>query len=468
MLVEATTAVAARWRRTTVGETGRYVNGVAFKPADRSAHGFPIIRIQNLTDPDKPLNRTTRKVDPIYRVEPGELLVSWSATLDVFIWNREPALLNQHIFKVVPNESVVDRRFLFYLLKLAISDMVKSEHLHGSTMKHINRGPFLAHGIAIPHLDEQRRIVAEIEKQFTRLDAGRAALERMKRNLKRYRAAVLKAACEGRLVPTEAALAAESGRPFEPASELLARILHERRVTWSGRGKYKEPALPDTANLSSLPHGWSLASVDQLCGHITSGSRDWSQFYGRGSGTFVLAQNVRPMRLDFAERQAVAAPKHDAETERTRVAVNDLLVTIVGARTGDVCRVPTELLDHFVCQSVALLRPIDPRVARFAEAYIASPENGQAQWKRLIYGQGRPHLSFEQLRITAIALPPLAEQHRIVAEVERRLSVVDELEALVTANLKRATRLRQSILQRAFSGELVPPASEAHVTSHRS
>jgi len=130
-------------------------------------------------------------------------------------------------------------------------------------------------------------------------------------------------------------------------------------------------------------------------------------------------------------------------------------VTIVGAKTGDVCRVSIELDDHYVCQSVALLRPVLASCSRFAELYLASMENGQAQWKRYIYGQGRPHLSFEQLRMTAILFPPLVEQQRIVAEVGRRLSVVEELEAVVNANLQRATRLRQSILQRAFEGRLV-------------
>src|SRR5439155_6846267 len=136
----------------------------------------------------------------VYRIQPGDLLVSWSATLDAFIWDREPALLNQHIFKVIPDESVVSKRFLFYLLRLAIAEMIKSEHLHGSTMKHINRGPFLAHRIPIPSLDEQQHIVAEIEKQFTRMDAGVASLKRVQTALKRYRASLLNAACEGHLV----------------------------------------------------------------------------------------------------------------------------------------------------------------------------------------------------------------------------------------------------------------------------
>src|SRR5690606_11399826 len=159
-------------------------------------------------------------------------------------------------------------------------------------------------------------------------------------------------------------------------------------------------------------------------------------------------------RLDLSERQSVDAPKGDAETERTRVRQSDILVTIVGAKTGDVCRVPSDLEDHFVCQSVALLRPVLADYAKFAEMYLASQENGQAHGKRYMYGQGRAHRSFEQLRMTAIALPPHAEQARIVAEVERRLSLVEELESVVSTNLQRASRLRQSILQRAFTAEL--------------
>ncbi|MEQ1853961.1 MAG: restriction endonuclease subunit S, partial [Chthoniobacteraceae bacterium] len=351
----------------------------------------------------------------------------------------------------------VDLDFAYYWFEFVRPTMIQ-ENRQGITQVNLNTGIVRAMHFPLAPRKEQRRIVAEIEKQFTRLEAGVAALRRVQANLKRYRAAVLKAACEGRLVPTEAALArsprsTKNGPPtYEPGEALLARILTERRQNWQGRGQYKEPAVPDTENLPPLPAGWALASVDQLSGHITSGSRDWSQFYDKGTGIFILAQNVRPMRLDLSERQSVDAPKGDAETERTRVRQSDILVTIVGAKTGDVCRVPTELEDHYVCQSVALLRPVLSGFAKFAEMYLASQENGQAQWKRYIYGQGRPHLSFEQLRMTAIALPPLSEQTRIVAEVERRLSVVEELESVVTANLQRATRLRQSILQKAFTG----------------
>jgi len=325
--------------------------------------------------------------------------------------------------------------------------------------------------IPLPPAREQRRIIEEIEKQFTRLEAGVVALKRVQANLKRYRAAVLKAAVEGRLVPTEAELARREGRSYEPASELLERLVTQPLLAVSKKAQAGVPVPrqlldskrrntetlePDRRDVPQIPSGWELASMDQLTTRITSGSRDWSQYYNRGNGVFVMAQNVRPGKLDLAFRQAVDPPEGDSSCERSQIKAGDLLVTIVGANTGNVCRVPEELPRHYVCQSVALMRPVFPELSRFLEVYFNSEGGGQRQYKRYIYGAGRPHLSFEQLKTTAVLVPPLAEQTRIVAEVERRLSVIDELEMQVEADLKRAERLRQAILKRAFEGKLVP------------
>jgi type I restriction enzyme S subunit len=349
-------------------------------------------------------------------------------------------------FIVFPKTEGISSRYLQYFLN-SFSFASYATHLNAGDRPRVDFEQLSPYPFPVAPYEQQQRIVAEIEKQFSRLDDAVANLKRVKANLKRYKATVLKAAVEGKLTEDW-----RNQHPdVEPASKLLERILAERRVKWNGRGKYKEPAKPDTSDLPPLPEKWTRASVDQLTSHITSGSRDWTRYYGRGNGTFILAQNVRTMRLDLSDHQAVDPPKSDAETVRTRVSIGDLLVTIVGAKTGEVCRIPMELVDHFVCQSVALLRPLMPASAKFMELYLASPENGQAQWKHYIYGQGRPHLSFEQLKMTAIAVPPLAEQQQIVLEVERRLSVIDELEATVEVNLARADRLRQSILARAFS-----------------
>ncbi len=345
----------------------------------------------------------------------------------------------------------------------------------GVAQQKVSLGRFKQIGLPVAPPNEQRRIVAKIEELFSDLDAGVAALERAKANLKRYRAAVLKAAVEGRLT---AAWRAEHP-DVEPASELLKRLLTERRKRWEqdqlakyeAKGKkppqgwkdrYKEPAQPDEIGCSATPERWTTASIDQLTTSITSGSRDWTKYYGCGTGTFIMAQNVRPGNLDLSFRQPVNPPENDRDRVRSQVAPSDLLVTIVGANTGDVCRIPSTLPEHYVCQSVALMRPTNPAISSFMELYLVADFGGQLDFKRYIYGQGRPHLSFDQLRMTPIVLPPLGEQRQICRTVEAAVSFVDQTEKIIDASLKRSARLRQAILKRAFRGQLVPqdPADE--------
>jgi type I restriction enzyme S subunit len=145
-----------------------------------------------------------------------------------------------------------DLRFFKYLLDhLQLEKMDRSTAVPG-----LSRDDYNAKEVFVPDVIEQCQIVAEIEKQFTRLEAGVAGLRRVQANLKRYRAAVLKAAYEGKLVPTEADLARQEGRSYETGAQLLERILTERRKKWNGKGKYKEPARANTANLLTLPQGW--------------------------------------------------------------------------------------------------------------------------------------------------------------------------------------------------------------------
>jgi type I restriction enzyme S subunit len=354
-------------------------------------------------------------------------------------------------FIVLPENERVDGAYLQYFLNSAAFVRYTS-HLNAGDRPRVDFDQIAPYQIPIPGKVKQREIVAEIEKQFSRLDEAVANLQRVKANLKRYKASVLKDAVEGRLVPTEAELACREGRSFETGEQLLQRILEARRKTWSGRGNYRAPISADLANFSDdLPTGWSWSSLDQLTSKITSGSRDWSQYYGRGTGTFVLAQNVRPFYPDFSVQQLVDPPSSDPSCDRSRVQDDDLLATIVGANAGQICLVSKAPREAYVCQSVALIRPVKRSTSAYLNYWLNSTDNGQRYLDRCMYGQGRPHLSFEQLMAAPIALPPLVEQERIGAEVDRRLSLIDDVEAEVDANLKRAQALRQSTLSKAFS-----------------
>ncbi len=139
-----------------LGETAQFINGAAFKPTDWENDGLPIIRIQNLTGSGEKFNYTARQVKSELIVEPGDLLVSWSATLDVYRWAGPRGVLNQHIFKVLPKQGI-DPDYLFFALKTALSELTAKTH--GSTMKHVVRSDFESTHVAVPPLDEQRRIV---------------------------------------------------------------------------------------------------------------------------------------------------------------------------------------------------------------------------------------------------------------------------------------------------------------------
>lgn len=209
------------WRR--LGDVAKYINGRAFKPSDWCDEGLPIIRIQNLTNLNARFNYYPGLVEEKYLVKDGDLLISWSATLDAFIWAGGKAVLNQHIFRVEPNEQVITKEFLFFAVITFLNKL--KDQVHGTGMQHITRGPFENTKIPVPPLDDQRRIVAKLEAILTRTRTARAALERVPELLKAFRQSVLAAAFRGELT--------EHDPNDEPASVLLERIRAERAANGS-------------------------------------------------------------------------------------------------------------------------------------------------------------------------------------------------------------------------------------------
>jgi type I restriction enzyme S subunit len=346
----------------------------------------------------------------------------------------------------------------------------------GSTRKRISRSNVATIEMPIPPLSEQHRIVAEIEKQFTRLDAGVAALERAQANLKRYRASVLKAACEGRLVPTEAELARAESRDYEPADRLLVRIVKKRRAKWETnqlakmqaqgkapkddkwKEKYQEPAGPDTTALPELPEGWCYATLGQLA---------WDASYGTSEKCDYSFTGPPVLRIPNLGRGRINLANLKFATSASKLNAADALVP------GDFLIIRTNGSKDLIGRGALVRQAFGP--AHFFASYLIRfrivnmPQ--VADWLCQLWHASRTRAWIEQIAATSagqynvslsslsgavIPLPPLTEQQRIVSELERRLSVIDELEAVVSANLKRAERLRQSILKHAFEGKLVP------------
>lgn len=348
-----------------------------------------------------------------------------------------------------------------------------SERATGSTFEAVSGSVVRTFQIPIAPANEQRRIVAAIEEQFVRLDAGVAALERVRKGLKRYRASVLKAAVEGRLTEEWR----EENPDSESGSALLQRILEERRVRWeeaqlaryaakeqdppkNWRSKYKEPAAPDTADLPLLPAKWLWTRAEQVCNFITKGTTPTAAKLHSGSGDvpFIKVYNLTfSGSLNFQIQPTfVSIGTHTGELARSRVLPGDVLMNIVGPPLGKVSMVPDSYSEWNMNQAIAVFRSMPSYNRKFLSLSLLSETILSWAKRRAKATAGQFNLTLEICRDLPMPLPPFAEQEEIVAEVERRLSVVEEVEAQVEADLKRAARLRQSILKRAFEGKLVP------------
>ncbi len=468
----STTQLPKGWRRVAIKDMADSIQYGLTASAEERKDGPRFLRITDIQDgrvdwSTVPSCDISKADIPKYRLSSGDL-----------VFARTGATTGKSFLIGECPEAV----FASYLIRVRVSADVDSHYLsaffqspdywrqieggkRGIGQPNVNGTVLGEVQFPIAPLPEQRRIVAEIEQQFTRLEAGVAALRRVQANLKRYRAAVLKAACEGRLVPTEAELArsqrsTKNSQPaYETGEALLARILTERRQNWQGRGKYKEPSAPETANLLALPEGWTWASIDQLAAETMIGLDRGraQQSDDPASGVPYIKMNNVTMDGRVVCDEMAYVPANGEESKKFAVKDGDILFNtrnskeLVGkvgivrnAPDGTIynnnlmrIRVPRGVVPEFLC-----LQMCSHEFRRRMELVKKATTNVAAVYQK-------------DLLPLAIALPPQAEQTRIVAEVERRLSVVEELESVVTANLQRATRLRQSILQKAFTGELL-------------
>lgn len=340
----------------------------------------------------------------------------------------------------------------------------------GSTRKRISRGNLAKIPLPVPPPAEQHRIVAKIEELFSDLDAGVAVLTRVRAKLNRYRASVLKAAVEGRL--TAAWRAAHPD--VEPAEKMLKRILTERRAKWEAeqlrkyaekgkeppkgwKDKYSEPDPPVVGDLPSLPEHWVWTRLEQL---TVMGPQN-GVYYPKsryGAGTPIIRIDdyqdfwSRPSR----ELQCVQAPQKDVAVYGLRPG--DLVINRVNSMTHlGKCLVVTDRNLPALFESNMMRQTLaSEALPEFVSYYLRSSPGKARLVDNAKWAVNQASINQTDVGNSLVPLPPLADQAEIVAEVDRRLSVVDAVETEVEHALQRAGRLRQSILKRAFEGGLVP------------
>lgn len=388
-------------KEMTLGTVATYINGRAFKPSEWETKGLPIIRIQNLTDSKASYNYSQVTYEEKYLVKNGDLLFAWSASLGAHIWKREDAWLNQHIFKVIPNEGV-DKMYLFYFLQKITADLYSKAH--GTGMVHITKAPFMATPIPIPPIKQQQDIVAQIEMLFSQLDSGVETLKKTKQQLEVYRQAVLKEAfdkakCKSTFVPIEALLTTDrKGMSTGPFGTMIKKYEHKK---------------------SGVP----MLGIENI-----------------GDGQFVDG-NKRFVSKEKAE-----------ELKPFMLQTGDVIISRSGT-VGEICVVPERANGALL--STNLMRvSLNSKVIRSEYFVLLFQSKGVVldQVKELCKGSTRSFLNQTILKQIQFPVPDIQTQEQIVWEIESKLSMCNKICETIDLALQQAQAVRQSILKQAFEG----------------
>lgn len=316
----------------------------------------------------------------------------------------------------------------------------------GGSLTRANPNLTAKFSILIPPLKEQNRIVEKLDELLSELEKGKEQLETSLEQLKVYRQSILKHAFEGKLTESS-----RNKKQFGNTKELIKQIREQGKEL---KIILKYPKIKDDEELPLIPKEWLWIRNEELLKYITSGSRDWKQYYSHSGSIFIRTQDIKTNNLSLDNVAYVNLP-NKAEGKRSLVELNDILMTITGANVGKVALIDKEIPEAYVSQSVALMKYLDSRLTKYMWYYFQSRSFGQGLISNLVYGVGRPVLSLENMKEVPVALCSIEEQEAIVNEIENRFSVCDKMDAEILQYLNQLEPLKQGLLQKAFEGNLV-------------
>ena len=356
-----------RMEQKRLGDIATYVNGYAFKPEDRGNDGLPIIRIQDLTGNVYDLGFYNGKYPEKVEINNGDILISWSASLGVYVWNRGKGLLNQHIFKVVFDKVEVNQQYFVFAVKYKLKEM--ESKAHGATMKHIIKKDFDNTMIPFPSLEKQAEIAHILSKVESIIEAYQQEIKQLD-NLIRAR---------------------------------FAEIFGDLRTNTKG---------------------WNIKSFDELTYLITDGEHATPR--RTTEGIFLLsARNILNHTLQLDDVDYIDQEEYDRIAKRVIPQEGDVLISCSGT-VGRCCRVPADIRFQMV-RSAALIRFKEEINPVFAE-YMITSDFLQKQINSSKTASSQANLFQGKIKALKGFVPPLDEQNAFadfVRQVEKSKIVAE-------------------------------------------
>lgn len=394
------------WPTKPIGELCDLINGRAFKPSDWGIEGLPIVRIQNLNDQSKPFNKFDGKYSDKHLIDDGAILLSWSGTpgtsFGCFRWLRGPGLLNQHIFKVVIEDNIMCGDFFIFAVNSRLDEMIRQAH-GGVGLRHITKTKLEAIHLPVPKLEEQRRIVARIKECMERVE-----------EIERLREVTIK--------ETEATLPSLLNETFIEFASAFTKVEIGFVAAETRYGTSKK--------CSTTPKGTVILRIPNV------------------SGGYVNFENLKYCMLDAKESRKLILQKGDLLFVRTNGSRDLVGRCAIFEGNGD-------NQNYGFASYLIRVRLEQEKMRPHFLAFFLNSTHGRAELdKRRRTSAGQFNINSENLRNIEVPLPPVEIQDRVVEALIDRQAKVHQLQSRLQNLQETEARLRESILRKAFAGEL--------------
>lgn len=372
-----------------LGDIATYINGYAFKPEDRGTEGLPIIRIQDLTGNSYDLGFYDGEYPEKIEINNGDILISWSASLGVYVWNKGKALLNQHIFKVVFDKLDINKQYFVFAIRYNLKEMEKQTH--GATMKHITKKDFDKILIPFPDLKIQSEIAETLDTLQSIITHRRTQLEKL---------------------------------------DLLVKA---RFVEMFG-------------DMDTNPMQWEKSTIGKVCYYIKDGPHKSLQDVGKENGghPFISVRNIVNGYIDFSSAKYISDEDFNDAIKKCHPEKGDILYS-KGGTTGIAKLIDTnEQFANWV--HIAVLKFDKNKLnGNFFEKMLNCDYCYQ-QSQLLTKGIANRDLVLSAMAKIKIYIPPIELQTQFADFVKQ----VDKSKATVQKALDEAQLLFDSLMQEYF------------------